>query len=85
MKPCPSFPSIDLKPYPLHDDDGHLEFVLGMWFHTRDLVGKPCFVEAVMTLPEWPSARFHELWDALERTNQVTNDVLVNWADRVVA
>lgn len=65
----PNFPSLDL--YPLHDKDGYLEFVLGMWFNTREIAGMPTFVEAVLMFAEWPSERFHELWLALVRNKQV--------------
>lgn len=68
----PEFPSLDLtSAYPLHDKDGELEFVLGMWFHTREIVGVPTVQEVVATLPDWPAARRQELIETLARNRQV--------------
>jgi hypothetical protein len=57
--------------YPIHDKDGELEFVLGMWFNTRDLVGKPTPAEVDLTLPAWPEERRGHLISILGRTEQL--------------
>lgn len=63
------FPSPAL--YPLHDKDGELEFVLGIWFHTRELRGKPTVAEVAETLSHWPAERRQELLQALAKHGQV--------------
>lgn len=57
--------------YPIHDKDGYLEFVLGLWFHTRHLVGKPTIREIDETLPDWPLSRRGDLFRILARNGQV--------------
>jgi hypothetical protein len=57
--------------YPLHDRDYQLEFVLGMWFHTRDLAGKPTPLEVDLTLPDWPEHRRADLVLMLGRREQL--------------
>jgi hypothetical protein len=57
--------------YPLHDRDHQLEFVLGMWFNTRDIAGKPTPFEVDLTLPDWPSHRRADLVQMLERRGQL--------------
>lgn len=64
-------PMPDLDLYPLHDHDGELEFVLGMWFNTRALVGKPTVAEVAATLPHWPADRRQQLVETLARNKQV--------------
>ena len=62
-------PSLEL--YPLHDKDGELEFILGMWFWTRASHGKPTVAEVVATTPDWPVARRQELLQILAKNGQV--------------
>lgn len=64
---------VELEParYPIHDRDFHLEFVLGMWFNTRHLVGKPTPLEATLTLRSWPAHRRAQLLATLTRNNQL--------------
>lgn len=84
-----SFPSIDLAimstddaraelgmadEYPIHDREGLLEFVLGMWFNTRELAGKPTLDEVRSTLIArfgWPHQRVEQLMPTLRRNGQV--------------
>ena len=63
------FPSLDL--YPVHDKDGELEFILGIWFNTRAIAGKPTVAEVVATTPDWPPARRQELIQILAKNGQV--------------
>jgi hypothetical protein len=42
--------------YPIHDKEGHLEFVLGMFFNTRQLVGLATEVEIRKLTPDWQLA-----------------------------
>lgn len=57
--------------YPLHHGDYFLEFVLGMWFNTRESHGKPTPREVELTLPNWPAARRAQLIEALGRNEQL--------------
>ena len=57
--------------YPLHDNDGYLEFVLGLWFHTRHLWGMPSRLELELATPGWTGARREQLMCTLVRTSQV--------------
>ena len=40
----------------------YLSLILGMWHHTRDLVGAPGFDEAKIMLSDWPK---HKRIDAI--------------------
>jgi hypothetical protein len=57
--------------YPIHDKDHQLEFILGMWFHTRATHGVPTEREIRASLPKWPRSRFKELLAILARHGQV--------------
>lgn len=57
--------------YALHDKDGYLEFVFGMWLHTAHLVGKPTIREVVALTPRWPLSRRHQLIELLTKRGQV--------------
>lgn len=63
------FPSLDL--YPLHDKDGFLEFVFGMWFHTLHIAGPPTVLEVAITFYEWPVERRQHLIEHLAKHRQV--------------
>lgn len=65
------FPSLEL--YPLHDKDGFPEFALGLWFNTRELVGKPDQAEVRTTLlaQRWPHARIDKIIETLARHEQI--------------
>jgi hypothetical protein len=70
-------PSLDLgapgikapaeQEYPLHDRDHFVEFVLGMWFHTCDLVGWPTLREVQEQLRDLPRTRRERLASHLAR------------------
>ena len=62
-------PSLEL--YPVHDKDGELEFLLGMWFWTRAIAGKPTVAEVVESTPDWPHERRQELIEILAKNGQV--------------
>lgn len=68
-------PSISLftsfETYPVHDRDFFLEMALGLWFHTRHLVGKPTRDEIAITLNGWPKVRIEKLIRLLEETSQI--------------
>lgn len=67
-----TFPSLDIAPeYAIHDRDHFLEFVLALWFHTRELRGVPTKEEVALTLSDWPSERRAQLVEKLARHGQV--------------
>lgn len=69
MNDTATFPSLDL--YPLHDKDGFIEFVTGMWLHTRELVGPPTVREVAATFPHFSAERRQQLLELLARRHQV--------------
>lgn len=72
MKPCPSFPSLDIDPaYALHDRDGFIEFATSMWLHTADVAGKPTRREVEITLRGFPRERVDRVLDLLARHRQL--------------
>lgn len=100
MKPCPAFPSIDISPYPLHDKDGYLEFVTGMWLHTRAISGPPCALEVFLTLTgHFPEDRIDLVIDWMRAHGQLMAEAdliaalrpetifgrPINWAERIAA
>lgn len=66
---APAFPSLEL--YPLHDKDGFVHFVFGIWAHTEHLVGKPTAREVAITFAEWPADRRQRLIEVIAKHGQV--------------
>lgn len=72
-------PSLDLAPpaqppereYPLHDKDGYVEFITGMFLHTRELRGPADSTELLALTRDWPTARRVDLLKVLHKHRQV--------------
>lgn len=60
-----------MKRYPIHDKDGFIEFVTGVWFHTREIAGPPTIAEIRETLHNFPAERQNEVIMLLDRHGQV--------------
>jgi hypothetical protein len=72
-------PSLDLAqeaaaveaPYPLHNKDGYVEFITGMFLHTREQRGPADSTEVWALTKGWPIARRVALLQLLHKHGQV--------------
>jgi hypothetical protein len=69
-----------MEAYAIHDKDGHLEFLLGMWLHTWNIAGPPTEHEATVTLADWSPARRARLFGTIQAAGMLKLLETVNGA-----
>lgn len=53
------------------DETAYVAFLLGMWFHTRELVGKPTRTEAEKAMADLPPRMREDVIEMLGGLNQL--------------